>query len=656
MFHRWSSPAILALLFLSSTLWADPPVVVSVSRDYQTILDAPATVQVITQEEIRAFNYRSLAEILAAQPAFTVSRNLNQTVAARGYSVMGDFNSRILVLYDNHPLADLEFNSNPMDSFEPGNGLGIDLSQVRQIEIIRGPGFQLYGSGAMLAVINIIPMSAPEKGRLGGAIEVGSQGYESYSANGAYARGDGALRVDFLRRSRRGDDFYYPELAPTAGAAAHVIGLNKAESTSTVLTADYGPWRLTGYGSQTLQEDPSAPYGTLIGTPQPNANTRVYGRLRYLNDLTSKLRLWGRLSWDGYQFRARYYYEDFSQPGGVWKEVDFAKNQSATGELQLDWAASDDHLATVGLQGQSQYMLYQENAAPCDGGTYFRDERDLSVFTAFLQDEWTPADWVTATAMLRYEHQSSFGDFWGPRGSVLLRLSGQQSLKALYGHGYRAPNVYEMHYGDGFLYFGNPELKPEIIDSFEITHDLADTNLQWQNSIFYNRLTQLINQVEKSAVINGAETNIITYGNQDRVELYGGESIAQWRSRSGHLYEIGYSVQFNRSKEITTDIPNAPQHKISGRMMVPLGKEGATWSVESWWLSRRLSNANTSVDPVLLTNTVFRFAPPKSKWAVSAGASNVFDVSYRDPSTSDNRQQSLPQSGRTLFVRGELEF
>lgn len=663
-------PFFLPILLVgaATTASAEAPIVLSVSRDYQTILDAPATVQVITRAEIQALHYRNLAEVLNAQVGFHISQNYMATVAVRGYSVMGDFNSRVLVLYDNHPLTELQFNSSAITPFDSTNGLGIDLDQVRQIEIVRGPGFQLYGSGAMLAVINIIPHHSQSGGGGGASVEVGGLGYERYSAHATLAGERGLLNLQYLGQSMRGDDFVYRIPDEEGGEElVRINGRNSGKQDSMLLTLDSGAFRLTAMASQSLFEDGSGIYETHLGLPQPGTTSRAFVRLRYQEELGSSLRFYGRLSWDGYQFRGRYFYEvepeegeePVSDPTGAsdFYERDHAKDQWATAEAQLDWAAPGDQLITVGVQGQSQYMLYQENAAPREGGTYFKDERDITVLTAFVQDEWTPVSSVTLNGVIRYEHHSTFGDFWGPRASGLFRLSDRASLKANYGHGFRAPNQYELYYGDGFLYFGNEDLDPEIIDSFELTHEWAGERHRFQTSAFYSRLSDMIDQADGVRVIDGEEIEVITYGNKGKATSYGAEALWHFDGDSGRMFEVSGSWQRNKLEEGGLDtIVNSPQVKLALRAIQPLGGKGASLGWETWWLARRMNRDGSSVDPLTLCRAVVRMAPEGSAWRATAGADNLFDVTYDNPAISDQPQVVLPQSGRTFFLRGEVEF
>jgi len=131
--------------------------VTSASRFQQDVSEAPASVTIITAEEIRRYGYRNLAETLRAATGFNITydRTYNY-LGVRGFGIPGDYNSRILLMVDGH-----RFNEPTSDSFFTGWGLGVDINNVSRIEIIRGPGSALYGANAMLATVNVI-MKGPQ--------------------------------------------------------------------------------------------------------------------------------------------------------------------------------------------------------------------------------------------------------------------------------------------------------------------------------------------------------------------------------------------------------------------------------------------------------------------------------------------------------------
>ncbi|HOP41214.1 MAG TPA: TonB-dependent receptor plug domain-containing protein, partial [Geobacteraceae bacterium] len=122
------------------------------SRYEQPISEAPASVSIVTADEIRKFGYRNLADILQSVPGFSVTNDRNyQYAGIRGFGLPGDYGTRMLLLIDgvrqNDPIYQTGFI---------GNEVVVDTDLIERVEIIRGPGHTLYGANAMMAVVNIV--------------------------------------------------------------------------------------------------------------------------------------------------------------------------------------------------------------------------------------------------------------------------------------------------------------------------------------------------------------------------------------------------------------------------------------------------------------------------------------------------------------------
>jgi iron complex outermembrane receptor protein len=125
--------------------------ITSVSRRPEPVSDAPASIFVITAEDIRRSGATSLPEVLRLAPNLEVAQlnNYSYTVTARGFNSPESAN-KLLVLVDGRsvysPLASTVF----WDALNPA------LDDIERIEVISGPGGTLWGANAVNGVINII--------------------------------------------------------------------------------------------------------------------------------------------------------------------------------------------------------------------------------------------------------------------------------------------------------------------------------------------------------------------------------------------------------------------------------------------------------------------------------------------------------------------
>ena len=128
--------------------------VVTASRKAESLKDAPSNISVITQDQIENWGARSLDDVMRRIAGFTVVHDRDEIVyASRGN--VSDNNSKYLILIDGH-------NLNSTENFGPANigRLPNDLSNIKRIEIIKGPGSMIWGASALAGVINLISKDA----------------------------------------------------------------------------------------------------------------------------------------------------------------------------------------------------------------------------------------------------------------------------------------------------------------------------------------------------------------------------------------------------------------------------------------------------------------------------------------------------------------
>jgi hypothetical protein len=109
------------------------------SRFKQKVTEAPASVTIITSNDIAKYGYRTLADILRNVQGFYVTYDRNYSwLGVRGYGPPGDYNSRIALMIDGHRL-----NDNIFDAALIGTEFPLDVDLIDREEVIRGPIFPL---------------------------------------------------------------------------------------------------------------------------------------------------------------------------------------------------------------------------------------------------------------------------------------------------------------------------------------------------------------------------------------------------------------------------------------------------------------------------------------------------------------------------------
>jgi outer membrane receptor for ferrienterochelin and colicins len=129
------------------------PVTTSVDGSPQRVSDVPATMEIITAEDIRRSGAKDIPGILRHVGGLDTLEwgNDDVDVGIRGYDQA--FSPRLLVLVDGRQVYTDDF------SYTPWITVPVELSMIRQIEIIKGPNSALFGFNAAGGVINIITKS-----------------------------------------------------------------------------------------------------------------------------------------------------------------------------------------------------------------------------------------------------------------------------------------------------------------------------------------------------------------------------------------------------------------------------------------------------------------------------------------------------------------
>ena len=140
--------------------------VAAVSRYAESIEDAPSSVTIIDGQELRAFGYPTIAEALRGTRGFSLNNDsAYYSVGVRGIGQPNDYGNRVLILSDGASL-----NDNLLNSSYIGSDGRDDLHDVSRIEVVRGPGSLLYGTGAFSGLVNLVPHEKDDPNSVQGSV------------------------------------------------------------------------------------------------------------------------------------------------------------------------------------------------------------------------------------------------------------------------------------------------------------------------------------------------------------------------------------------------------------------------------------------------------------------------------------------------------
>lgn len=612
------------------------------SKRLQPVTEAPASVTIITAEEIQRYGYRTLADILRSVRGLYVTYDRNYSyLGARGFSLPGDYNTRVLVLVDGHRM-----NDDIYEQATPGPEFGLDPATFARVEVIRGPASSLYGTSAFFAVINIVTKSGAEVNGLTAAIDSGSFGEHTGRVTAGQKLKNG---VDFMLSgtysNTSGPTLFFPEFNSPDTANGMATDLDGEKVGQALGRLTIGHVTFLGAASHREKGVPTAAFDTVFG----DARFRTTDDHRFIDaqyDRSfSTTRVNFRAYADSYQYHGTY-----PQVGDPDPEVPIVYNDYANGtwigvEGRVTRPAGDRQ--TVILGGEIENNLRQ------DQGVTYLDDPDSSFVLkhssrsvgAYAQDEIAMTSHITVNAGLRFDGYAGFSRL-APRVGIIVHPSDSQAFKYLYGNAFRAPNAYELYYSiDGGR---NGDLRPETIDSHEVVWErYVGQWLRTSVSAYDNRVHGLI-MLDDSSEVN------TKYINLGEVRSDGVEFEGEVRLADGLQAQASYVLQ--RTQDATTHdaLTNSPRHMGKLQVSAPIQRAG-TLAAEVQLMSGRRTLSGTEVDPVALVNVTGRLLV-KHGWAATITLRNAFNESYADPGSAEHPEDAIVQDGRTFRVGLEWHF
>lgn len=181
--------------------------VVSGSQLVRQISDSPSAVAIVTAEDIRAYGYRTIADVIGSMRGlYTTSDRRYQYMGGRGFGAPGDYTGRIMVLIDGYVTQDSVFNQAYIDE----SGL-LDLALVERVEYVPGTGSVTYGNNAMLGIINIVTRKGADFNTLQLSGEAGSfDTYRQRATIGKRFENGADLLLSASAMQSQGQNLYFP--------------------------------------------------------------------------------------------------------------------------------------------------------------------------------------------------------------------------------------------------------------------------------------------------------------------------------------------------------------------------------------------------------------------------------------------------------------
>ena len=606
----------------------------------QDAAEAAASVTVITADEIDRLGYRTLADILSTVRGFTVTDDRTYSyVGVRGFGRPSDNNSRVALFIDGVPSRNGFTDAAPL-----GLTLGVPLSAIDRVEVTRGPGSTLYGTGAMFGVVNVILKDTRTLDGVRGAATLGAYGsYEAEAFASTDLPGGVGVTVGVHGLDEDGPETVIPEFDSPLTPGGLSEGLDYERTHGVTGSVERGPIRLdVRYGDRT-KGLPTAIYRSSYGLESSARDRSGTATLRATVPLSPRLTVSALGAFDRYDTELLVPYGD--QNGAAY--ISYTTDASfARAGSRVQWTTAA-HRLTAGVEALSQF---QSDAFVSYVGTdqvFFEASDPFLAGGVYAQSESAVSDLLALTIGGRLD--AVRGDVaFSPRGAVVVTPDDRTSLKLLAGSAFRSPSTWERTLDVAPLgQFGAGELGPEYATSYEaiLGREVAP-GLRLEGSVYSTYARDLV----ENRLIDPA-TGTFQYQNAGQARGRGAELgatavAAGWRTRASY----GYHRVWDPNAETDAQLLNAPVHAGKATAFGPLG--GGLWlALDARAESARRTLRGTETDPFAVFDAALSADVLSGLGRVTAGVRNVLDTDYALPARPEHRIATIPQRPRTFYLR-----
>ncbi len=641
--------------------------IVSSTRQEQTLLEAPSVMSVITKEQLREGQYRTVAEALEFIAGLDViTDHFQPNVGIRGvHGGLRSYSRLMKVMIDGNSVS---------FAYDANNYLGaslIPMTAIEKIEIIRGPNSAIYGENAFLGVINIITKDSKA------------------SYNGTYQLSAGAIE----------ENSNY-QLSSSLFTEGKFLKVN--------LSAQVGKYDLAGLEPVSIPHNSPTQQKATTGERSP---TSFYLKMSYEDKTLGKLTLnahtqildnyfefcdWAPLShnnrisiyngqhtlqWEK-QISTNWHSEaslgyHLGKPRNT-ERIDgdsnpqdwvVRKGRHDGWHLNMNntWAINKDNSVSIGAdynyddyQIFSYYTINANGSQTLNPGSNKRDvafsnfgfhaQAILHPYT-FIEQSWIEP--LSITAGVRFDLHNIYGDVLNYRLAGVYKIAPKMSAKLMFGTSFNPPSAYQLYtnYIEPGGIVGNPDLKPEKAKTFEIAlQGQLGKNHYFQGTLFS---TQIENKVE-FLLPYGLVQNI-SAANVARIHAPGMELewTYYWQNiKTTASYSYQHAMVEKRTPllgeiRVATDL--YPQHQIKLKELYEWETFKSTFLLEGIYVARRIAsetnnfyyntigyNTNRySLDPYIKINLAFtnkslELIPNKPTY-LSLKVKNLLNTRYAYP-------------------------
>ncbi|WP_070963616.1 TonB-dependent receptor domain-containing protein [Vibrio sonorensis] len=615
------------------------------ANQYETsIKEAPASISVVTSEEIEKLPATDVTTALESVPGVHIAKSSGSEprIIIRGLQNQNSSNGNYTLFLINGRRVSSSEAVVRGATFDLSS---IPMSAVKQIEVVRGPMSSLYGSEAIGGVVNVILKEPTNDTHVAGSVSYTIPQDNSPSSVISDADGDlktgniyisGSIIPDVLLYNFTADisdrSAWYPDNAGT-----HFSPLTKQQRQAfragfNWLASDQDEFYLDlSFANDDRTEYPTFSGKTFVSEYQSQKFTSTLGYLR---------------DWDWGESDVSYFYETTNIDEDNFRTgINDAKQNNHT--LDGKFVLSQLESQVISLGGQISYTNIENDRD-------YSDTRSVTQSALYLQDEIGLSDDLTASLSGRLTHNNQFGNDFSPRVYMVYNGLDNFTFKGGYGEGFKAPTIFQSSKdfslpscGGRCTLIGNPDLKAQSSKTYELSAMYYASRGYVQATWFFNDVKDLIDR-DLDPFFNGGK--IIQYENVDRVETKGIELESELDITKSWLLSMNATYTNSNNKETNKAIPLTPEWLANANLNWLASEELSLFASVNY-TGKQEDGKDNNLDPYSIVSLggSYQF---NDNFIVRTGVTNLTDKRL-DQSTFDYQATEI---GRSFYLKFDFEF
>ncbi len=291
-------------------------------------------------------------------------------------------------------------------------------------------------------------------------------------------------------------------------------------------------------------------------------------------------------------------------------------------EIHYDWQISKSLHLLAGADGRESLFTRQYDRDTLVG-TVLNIPASFNNWGLFAEAEYKPSDHLALTAGCRYDQVQRTGSNVSPRFAVVYTPDTPDTIKLLYGRAFRTPNLYELLYASPGYNVANPNLKSEVIDTYEAVWE-RQFQSGWRTTVD-GYLWRLADAMEDYVLPDGA----VQTRNGGTVWAHGVEAeiSKKWHNRAS----VRAFATYTDAQRYGTQLTHSPQWIAGVGAVIPVDGKKTFLSIEPQFVGRQKSDLGQYTQPTFITNIIVTSKDIVPGWDIQAGVYNLFADHARLP-------------------------